>query len=128
RAIRQLDSKYRNLPIIGLSADGLPDSLQKALETGMNEYLVKPIKQDDLKEIIARWLTNPRTASAGYETRDSSADPANQLHDLRQMLARELPEYKTRLIKALQEINHREIYNVAHRIAGGSAYCDMPEL
>jgi CheY-like chemotaxis protein len=124
RAIRQLDERYSRIPIIGLSADGLPNSQHKALQSGMNEYLIKPIKQDDLRQILNKWLgTKEYSDSAAFSTIVSS-----KADDLRLMLMKEMPDYKSRLVTALEKHDHGEIYQIAHRITGGSAYCELPEL
>lgn len=124
RAIRQLDERYSRIPIIGLSADGLPNSQQKALQSGMDEYLVKPIKQEDLRQVLSRWFRI-----------DTPADPAefspnvvSKADDLRLMLMKEMPDYKLRLTAALEQRDYAEIHQIAHRLAGGSAYCELPEL
>jgi CheY-like chemotaxis protein/HPt (histidine-containing phosphotransfer) domain-containing protein len=123
RAIRQLQGRYVELPIIGLSADGLPDSLQKALDSGMNEYLVKPIRQEDLQRILEKWLPLARPGK-----RKSGVTIASKVRDLQLMLVKEMPDYSHRLKHALDVQDYEEIYDVAHRIVGGSAYCDLPEL
>ncbi|HEY3487283.1 MAG TPA: response regulator [Gammaproteobacteria bacterium] len=120
RAIRQLGDQHKRIPIIGLSADGLPNSQHQALQSGMDEYLVKPIKQDDLQQILNRWF---HTSSEQF-----AAGVISKADDLRLMLMKEMPDYKLRLVAALDNHNYAEIYEVAHRIAGGSAYCDVPEL
>jgi CheY-like chemotaxis protein/HPt (histidine-containing phosphotransfer) domain-containing protein len=123
RAIRQLQGRYQEIPIIGLSADGLPDSLQKALNAGMNEYLVKPIRQEDLQRILEKWLPFAR-----HGKRKSAVTIASKVRDLQLMLVKEMPDYSHRLKRALDIEDYEEIYDVAHRIVGGSAYCDLPEL
>lgn len=124
KAIRQLDERYSRIPIIGLSADGLPNSHKKALQSGMDEYLVKPIKQDDLRQILNKWFhTLKHTDCAEF-----SSKVVSKADDLRLMLIQEMPDYKLRLITALEKHDYAEIYQIAHRIAGGSAYCELPEL
>ncbi len=124
RAIRQLDERHSRIPIIGLSADGLPNSHQKAKQSGMDEYLVKPIKQDDLRQILGRWF---HIAQDG-EAMQFSPKVVSKADDLRLMLMKEMPDYKLRLLAALEKRDYAEIYQIVHRIAGGSAYCELPEL
>lgn len=124
RAIRQLDERYSRIPIIGLSADGLPHSQQKALQSGMDEYLVKPIKQEDLRQVLSRWFRMDVRAGSG----EFSPSVVSKADELRLMLMKEMPDYKLRLVAALEQRNYLEIHEIAHRIAGGSAYCELPEL
>jgi two-component system sensor histidine kinase BarA len=124
KAIRQLDDRYSRIPIIGLSADGLPNSQQKALQSGMNEYLVKPIKQEDLRQVLGRWFRMQEPAAAA----EFSPNVVSKADDLRLMLMKEMPDYKLRLSYALEGHDYSAIYDIAHRLAGGSAYCELPEL
>jgi len=44
---------FRKLPLIALSADALPDHIARALQTGFNHYLVKPLQIPRLLGILA---------------------------------------------------------------------------
>jgi signal transduction histidine kinase/ligand-binding sensor domain-containing protein/ActR/RegA family two-component response regulator len=50
KIIRDENSKVLNhhVPIIALTADAFPEIKRKALECGMNDFISKPFKQDDL--------------------------------------------------------------------------------
>jgi PAS domain S-box-containing protein len=52
---------FRKLPLIALSADALPDHIARALQTGFNHYLVKPLQIPRLLGILA---TLPSTQAA----------------------------------------------------------------
>ncbi len=122
KTIRKLGPPSNSVPIIGLSADSNPDSLNKALQAGMNQYLVKPIKQDDLQQILDKWLQNSDASNPETLPDDAS------LTQLQTMLLKELPEHRANLENALKLQNLDAAYNIAHKIAGGSTYCNLPEL
>jgi PAS domain S-box-containing protein len=46
-------AEFKRLPLIALSADALPDHIAKALQTGFNHYLVKPLQINRLLQILA---------------------------------------------------------------------------
>ncbi|NND06005.1 MAG: response regulator [Saprospiraceae bacterium] len=46
----------RNVPIIALTADALPQEKIKAFDIGMNEYVIKPFKKEDLFQKINRLI------------------------------------------------------------------------
>ena len=52
RALRA-QTEFRKLPLIALSADALPDHIARALQTGFNHYLVKPLQIPRLLGILA---------------------------------------------------------------------------
>ncbi len=45
-----------NTPIIALTAGIMSGEREKCIESGMNDYLPKPIIKKDLEEIITKWL------------------------------------------------------------------------
>jgi len=53
RAIRSLESGPR-IPIIALTANVLPGDREKCLAAGMDDFLTKPFKKDELAEKLAR--------------------------------------------------------------------------
>jgi CheY-like chemotaxis protein len=45
-----------NIPIVAMTAHALEGDRQKALESGMNDYLSKPIDKAQLEKTIKKWL------------------------------------------------------------------------
>ncbi len=55
RLIRE-QTRFRNLPIIAMTADALHQDRDKALKAGMNDHISKPISFDDMFIILAKWI------------------------------------------------------------------------
>ncbi|MCG8614396.1 MAG: response regulator [Pseudomonadales bacterium] len=55
RAIRQLGGKYKNLPILALTATVLEEVLQKTEAVGLNGVLSKPIRPGELKQQLSQY-------------------------------------------------------------------------
>ncbi|MDZ4668966.1 MAG: response regulator [bacterium] len=58
RKIRQLLTQKSNIPIIAISADLHPQIMEKAIDSGMNDYLPKHCENSLLKERIKFHITN----------------------------------------------------------------------
>ena len=56
RAIRALDlPRLKGLPIIAMTANVLPDQVQKCLDAGMDDHLGKPIEPARLLAVLSEW-------------------------------------------------------------------------
>lgn len=47
---------YGETPIIALTADALPGTEIQCRDSGMNDYLAKPVRQENLREVLGRWI------------------------------------------------------------------------
>jgi PAS domain S-box-containing protein len=55
--IRQIESRRKwHTPIIALTASAMQSDRQAALDAGMDDYLAKPVKIEELRETLARWI------------------------------------------------------------------------
>ena len=48
----------KQIPIIGLSAHAMNGDYEKAIQAGCDEYLTKPIDEDQLMDILVKYLGN----------------------------------------------------------------------
>ena len=49
------DPKYREVPIIALSAKAMAEDREKALEAGSDDFVPKPVEQDHLIGVLRKW-------------------------------------------------------------------------
>jgi signal transduction histidine kinase/DNA-binding response OmpR family regulator/HPt (histidine-containing phosphotransfer) domain-containing protein len=75
RAIRQ-NSKFKDLPIIAMTANVMAGDREKCLEAGMNDHLAKPIDPDKLFKALLRWMPVRTAAPNGEAAPDVRAQKA----------------------------------------------------
>jgi len=64
RAIRELEaSSDRHIPIIAMTAQAMPNDRDACIESGMDDYIAKPITAQRLDQALARWIAGSGDSS-----------------------------------------------------------------
>jgi len=56
RAIRQAEQPAKRVTIVAMTASALTEDRARCLAAGMDDYLTKPMRQETLRDMLARWL------------------------------------------------------------------------
>lgn len=108
RAIRQSNSPDNKIPILGLSASGFPDEEKMVFESGMNQFMIKPAKEEKL----LNWLysltgekTEETVSITGCQNPQNDLDIEDLLNKNNQRLSSLLPLVKLMLDTGRSYIN-----------------------
>ena len=56
KAIREQHPEYKDRPVIAFTANAVEEAREKLLSEGMNDFLPKPVKVEDVEAILRKWL------------------------------------------------------------------------
>jgi len=75
-AIRSLGEKYRKLVIVALTANVVNDAAELFRESGMNDFLGKPIEMSELNRVLSRYIPEEKQIeTVPNETKAHAGDP-----------------------------------------------------
>ncbi len=149
KEIRKRDGKTNRVPIIALTAHVLRGEKAKCLAAGMDDYLSKPIRIQELEKMIDHWALqqkdeSPRSRGTRYSAKANKNSPSSPI-DLEYL--KKSPEiteekmwklfklYQKQTSKLLEELraavqagNPKKVEFSAHKIAGSSISCGMVDI
>ena len=64
------DVRFKNLPIIAMTANAMSGDREQCLEAGMNDYIAKPVDPDVLLDVMSQWIVG-----IGKSVAQSAPDP-----------------------------------------------------
>jgi two-component system sensor histidine kinase/response regulator len=65
REIRRNTPRGVRVPIIAMTASAMRGDRERALDAGMDDYLSKPVRAEDIESVLARWVESSLEADGG---------------------------------------------------------------
>ena len=137
--IRRREGTQGRTPIIAMTANAMQGDREKAIEAGMDDYLTKPVRREDLDAVLRRWIPHPEQEPPARE----DGEPEVPAVDLSVLESRRGPQrdgepdklarivllfmedVPPRLESMRQAVGRGEAQSVeetAHLLKGGSGY------
>ncbi|TCT20196.1 response regulator [Thiobaca trueperi] len=75
------DPRYRDLPVIAMTANVMTGDRERVLEAGMNDHIGKPVNVRELFTTMAKWIQPGQPGTVAQETPEPAPDDA-EIHAL----------------------------------------------
>jgi len=144
KQIRQHQDGGHRPVIVALTANAMPQEIDKIESCGMDDIIIKPISSQLIVDIISKWFSDSYIKEEDIDPQNIQADSAEifSFEDARQltngnealaielfnMLVRELPDHRDGIRKALTDNNTTMLKDVTHKLNGASRCCGTPAL
>ncbi|MFC3396544.1 two-component sensor histidine kinase BarA [Brenneria rubrifaciens] len=137
--IRQLPH-HAHTPIVAVTAHTMDDERKHLLQSGMDDYLAKPIDEQMLKNVLTRYSHTKGVAHPSEEHDDSqlsldwtlaqrqAGNKPQLANDLLEMLLDFLPEVRHRIEDMLSGQEDDKLIDLVHKLHGSCSYSGVPRL
>lgn len=133
-AIRELEHKTKDIPVIALTAQSVTDEKNKYFDAGITDYLTKPFTPDDITQMVLKYLPKRAKETNGTNTRqttqpnvshtlfdlnflrDAFGDNPVIFQELLQLLTSQFLKFKQEVSNGLYMKNWKAIANAAQTI------------
>jgi two-component system, sensor histidine kinase and response regulator len=140
---RREEGGGRHTPVIAMTANAMQGDREKALEVGMDDYVAKPVKAEELEAVLERWVSKADEDKATvFEAGDGSAvgedseeDPLDQsvlaglrelqeegepdiLKEMVELFLTDVPPHLAALRGAVEAGDAHSVEQIAHTLKG----------
>jgi two-component system sensor histidine kinase/response regulator len=130
RRIRKRESKTKShLPIVAVTAHAMPGDRERGLAAGMDDYLTKPVRPEDLAEVLERLVPPGRDLEPVVnetELLERVGGDLVLLSEIVTILLADLPGCMERLRTAVQFRDLDGLFQAAHALKGSIANFSAP--
>ena len=114
-----------DLPLVALTAHVFAGEREKVLASGMNDYLTKPVVQNDLINVLLRFLPGFWDVQAFQEHTLGNAKIGNEIARL---FIQQFPQEMTTLHTTLQQQDFVKTASIAHFLRSSAAYAGFQQV
>jgi two-component system, sensor histidine kinase and response regulator len=148
--IRRREGSGPHTPIIAMTADAMQGDRERALAAGMDDYIAKPVKHEELEAVLERWIPDPEQEPLEQRSDGDSGTPedapaldlsvlesrrGHQRDGEPDKLARivglfidDVPIRLDELRQAVERGEAQKLEETAHMLKGGSGYMGAVQM
>ncbi|HSC85358.1 MAG TPA: ATP-binding protein [Pseudomonas sp.] len=134
------------MPIVALTAHALSNEKRALLQSGMDDYLTKPISERQLAQVVLKWTglalrshatpasAEPMPSNSSLHVLDAeeglrlAAGKADLAADMLSMLLASLDADRQAIRQARDANERTALIERVHRLHGATRYCGVPQL
>jgi CheY-like chemotaxis protein/HPt (histidine-containing phosphotransfer) domain-containing protein len=137
RLLREREGEGRRTPVVAMTANAMAGDRERCLEAGMDGYLTKPVRPDELTAAVSQWLPKVETEPEATTTLSFAPDRAqaesadeptglivldrSQLAELRALGGEASPDFMSELIGVFLSEGIAEVELIRGAAAGQDA-------
>ncbi|MRI34867.1 hybrid sensor histidine kinase/response regulator [Endozoicomonas sp. OPT23] len=142
--IRQINNVYAKTPVIAITAHALPEERKQILQSGMDDYMTKPVNKKQLINTISHWTGSRIENQNQSQIKNLSTDKSSPIdlaasikltggnrelaEEMLGMMLSALPDDLRIITGSFQEGDQKALLERVHRLHGACQYCAAPEL
>lgn len=144
RTIRA-NATNQSTPVIALTAHAMANEKEILLDSGMDDYMTKPVSEQDLVNVLLKWTQADSSLNTEIQTNQSTNSGKEKTLDweLSLKLANNKPDLARDMLKMMVDSNHEtgrvihasyqaqnfdDLLQHIHKLHGASCYVGTPRL
>ena len=144
---RREEGERRHTPVIAMTANAMKGDREQALQAGMDDYIPKPVKLEELEAVLAHWVSPEQEGASAGDSQKIMTPPVSEEFLERQVIANLLelggPEMLSELAAlfleesrsavdslkvAVEDSDGQAIERAAHTLKGSSDNMGAPKI
>jgi|GEM_PF-525811 len=128
REVRRRERGRTRVPIVAMTANAMDGDRERCLAAGMDDYVSKPVRPEDLARVLTAW-TEPIRVGALDELRAlAPAGGADVVAEVVRVYLQDAGERLAEIRAALETSDARLLRQAAHALKGSSSSCGAARL